>query len=122
MYTYIWHTDLELRTWIQIRIMAIDIMLLQCFDYCQILTYLRTLQLCRDELVRSIKEVQKMNTTKTCNRLIRGVPRYVIPSSYIVMIKQHNSTSELVSVTFRLIVIHISRYINTNDIIFRCHS
>ena len=108
MYTYIWHTDLELRTWIQIRIMAIDIMLLQCLDYCQILTYLRTLQLCRDELVRSIKEVQKMNTTKTCDRLIRGVPRYVIQSSYIVMIKQHNSMSELVSVTFRLIAIHIS--------------
>ena len=57
------------------------------------------MQLCHDQLVRSIKEVQKMNTTKNCDRLRRGVPEYVIPNSYIIMIKQHNNMSELVSDT-----------------------
>ena len=57
------------------------------------------MQLCRDQLVRTIKEVQKINTTKNCDRLRRGIPEYVVPTSYIVMIKPHNNMSELVSDT-----------------------
>lgn len=56
------------------------------------------MQLCREKLVRSIMEVQKMdNTTQTCDKLKQGDPRHVIPTSYIVLIKPHNNMSEVVS-------------------------
>ena len=59
------------------------------------------LQLCHNNshLVRTIKEVKKMNKPQSCNKLRKGDPKFVIPSSYIVMIKPNYEPNEMVSVT-----------------------
>lgn len=58
-------------------------------------------QLCRNShLVRSIKEVNKIEKSHNCNKLRKGNPKFVIPSSYIVMIKPHNNMPEMVSASW----------------------
>ena len=39
-----------------------------------------------------------MNKVPSCNKLRKGDPKFVIPSSYIVMIKQDHDMSEIVSI------------------------
>ena len=58
------------------------------------------LQLCHNSshLVRTIKEVKKMSKSQDCNKLRKGDSKFVIPSSYIVMIKPNYDTTEMVSV------------------------
>ena len=55
-------------------------------------------QLCRNShLVKSIKEVKKIETSHSCDKLKKGDPNSVIPASYIVMIKPYTNLSEMVS-------------------------
>ena len=58
------------------------------------------MQLCHNtHLVRSIKEMKKIKNTGTngCYKLKKGNPKFVIPMSYIVMIKSQSGMSEMVS-------------------------
>ena len=59
------------------------------------------LQLCHNSshLVRTIKEVKRMSKPQNCNKLRKGDPKFVIPSSYIVMIKPNYEATHMVSVT-----------------------
>ena len=45
----------------------------------------------------SIEIVEQMNTTHKCEKLISGESGFVVPSSYIVMIKESSSMTEMVS-------------------------
>jgi len=47
--------------------------------------------------VRSIKEVEDMDNTPKCKKLIKGRKGFVVPTSYIVMITQDHNMSEIVS-------------------------
>jgi len=47
--------------------------------------------------VKSIKEVEEMDNTPKCEKLIKGRDGFVVPTSYIVMIKQGYSISDIVS-------------------------
>ena len=58
---------------------------------------LSSVQLCNNSLVRSIKEVEDMDNTPKCEKLTKGRNGFVVPTSYIVMIKQDQSMSEIVS-------------------------
>jgi len=55
------------------------------------------LQLCLSDLVESIKMVELMDKSYKCQKMIRGRQGSVIPSSYIVMMKENSSMSEMVS-------------------------
>ena len=60
----------------------------------------------------TIKEVKKMSRTvkkiiktHSCNKLRKGDPKFVVPTSYIVMIKPNYNMSEMVSVSSRVTII-----------------
>jgi len=58
---------------------------------------LSSVQLCSSPFVRSIKEVEDMDNTPKCDKLVKGRDGFVVPTSYIVMIKQDYDMSEIVS-------------------------
>ena len=47
--------------------------------------------------MESIKMVELMDKSYKCQKMIRGRQGSVIPSSYIVMMKENSSMSEMVS-------------------------
>jgi len=55
-------------------------------------------QLCLSPFVRSIKEVENMDNTPKCEKLMKGRDGFVVRTSYIVMIKQDHNMSDIVSV------------------------
>jgi len=58
---------------------------------------LSSVQLCSSPFVRSIKEVEDMDNTPKCDKLVKGRDGFVALTSYIVMIKQDYNMSEIVS-------------------------
>ena len=48
-------------------------------------------------LVKSIRRIETMDINHDCPKLIRGDPSHVIPGSYIVMIKQDEGITGIVS-------------------------
>ena len=48
--------------------------------------------------MKSIKEVEDMDNTPKCDKLIKGSDGFVAHTSYIVMIKQNEYMSEIVSI------------------------
>ena len=54
-------------------------------------------QLRRSDLVESIKMMKMMDDSYKCEKMIRGRPGSVIPSSYIVMMKGDSNMTEMVS-------------------------
>ncbi|XP_065911323.1 uncharacterized protein [Dysidea avara] len=55
-------------------------------------------KLCRSQLVISIKVMEEMNNGYKCNKLVKGNPKFVISSSYIVIIKKQSSLSGMMPV------------------------
>ncbi|XP_065895289.1 uncharacterized protein [Dysidea avara] len=55
-------------------------------------------KLCKNKLVKSIEMIEQMNNTHNCEKLISGEPGFVVPSSYIVVIKQFSSMSEIMPI------------------------
>ena len=54
-------------------------------------------QLCHSDLVKSIKMVGLIEKPYKCQKIIRGRQGSVIPSSYIVVMRDHSNMSEMVS-------------------------
>ena len=69
-------------------------------------------------LVKSIKEIEKMDIKYDCPKLFKGNTSLVIPGSYIVMIKQDVEISGMVSGTLTHLPITGIHYHFT----FRCQS
>ncbi|XP_065893704.1 uncharacterized protein, partial [Dysidea avara] len=55
-------------------------------------------KLCSSPFVRSIKEVEDMDNTPKCDKLIKGSDGFVAHTSYIVMIKQNENMSEIMPI------------------------
>ena len=76
-----------------------------------------SLQLCMSPFVKTIKEVEDMDNTPKCEKLRKGRVGFVVPTSYIVMIKQDHGMSEIVSLNTLTHLCHNVHDINMSYII-----